>query len=180
MRDIKMVIDDNGIYPSDKFGMFYARNSMHEYYCEVAKILGNGNILEIGYGMGICSKEIQKQNPKSHTIIEINKDIYENGLEWSKSLSNVKMILGDWYDVIPTLNQKYDGIFIDTIEDGNIHQFEKYASMVSINGTILSAVHYSKMRNTNVYYKKIDGLILNWAVYDGYKFKTNSDKSKLI
>jgi hypothetical protein len=180
MRDIKMVIDDTGIYPSDKTGMFYARNDMHEYYSEVAKLLGNGDILEIGFGMGICSKQIQKQNPKSHTIIEINKDIYENGLEWSNSFPNIKMILGDWYDIIPTLNQKYDGIFIDTIEDGNIWNFEKYASLISKPNTILSMVHYEKVNNKNLYYKKIDGLILNWSVYDGIKFGTKIDKLKLI
>ena len=56
-----MLITKDGIYPIDKKGMFYAKNDMYEYYSEVAKILGNGDILEIGYGMGICSKEIQKQ-----------------------------------------------------------------------------------------------------------------------
>lgn len=180
MKDIKMSITKDGIYPIDKKGMFYARNDMHEYYSEVAKILGNQDILEIGYGMGICSKEIQKYNPKSHTIIEINKDIYESGLEWSNSVPNIKMILGDWKDIIPTLNQKYDGIFIDTIEDGSVWDFEKYASLVSKPNTILSMVHYKKVNNQNLYYKKIDGLILNWAVYDGIKFGTKIDKSKLI
>jgi len=180
MKDIKMLITENGIYPIDKDGMLYARNEMHDYYLEVANLLGNGDILEIGYGLGICSREIQKHNPKSHTIIEINKDIYESGLEWANSLQNVKMMLGDWCDIIPTLNQKYDGIFIDTLEDGNIWNFERYASLISKPKTILSMVHYEKVNNQNLYYKKIDGHILNWSVYDGIKFGTKIDKSKLI
>lgn len=182
MRDIKMIISDDGVYPSDKPGMFYARNDMHEYYEEVAKILvkPNSDILEIGYGMGICSREIQKLNPNSHTIIEINQDIYSYGLDWSSDKNNVEFILGNWVDIIPTLNKKFDGIFIDTIEDGNIWEFERYASIISKVGTTLSMVHYERVNNTNLYSKKINGTILNWSVYDGKRFTTNVDKSKLI
>ena len=95
-----MEIGKAGIYPTSNKRMFYARNEMYEYYTEVANLLGSGDILEIGFGMGICSTEIQKLNPKSHTIIEINRDIYNYGLEWSKSFPNVKMVLGDWSDVL--------------------------------------------------------------------------------
>jgi hypothetical protein len=180
MRNIKMSITKNGIYPIDKNGMLYARNEMYEYYTEVANLLGNGDILEIGYGLGICSKEIQKHSPKSHTIIEINKDIYDFGLEWSKSKNNIEFILGNWVDVIPTLNKKYDGIFIDTIEDGNIWEFEKFAKMVSKNETTLCAVHYEKIMNNSLYYKKINGQILNWSVYDGNRFCTKPNRNRLI
>jgi hypothetical protein len=180
MMDVKMQITKDGIFPITNTKMFYARNDMHLYYSEVANILGNGDILEIGFGMGICSTEIQKLNPKSHTIIEINRDIYNYGLEWAKSFSNVKMVLGDWSDIIPTLNQRYDGIFIDTIEDGKVWDFERYASMVSKQATILSMVHYEKVNNTNINYKLVDGKILNWSIFDGNRFTTNSTNSNLI
>ena len=182
MRDLKMTIAENGIYPTKNKEMFYARNDMHIYYNEVANVLNaaGSNILEIGFGMGICSTEIQKLNPKSHTIIEINRDVYNYGLEWAKSFSNVKMRLGDWSDVIPTLNQRYDGIFIDTIEDGEIWDFERYAAMVSKPGTTLSMIHYSKVNNKNINYKLVNGKILNWSIFDGKKFTTNSTNSKLI
>lgn len=180
MKDIKMIIEEDGIYPKGKRGMFYARNDMHIYYKEVANILGNGDILEIGFGMGICSKEIQKLNPKSHTIIEINKDIYQSGLEWVNSLPNTKMVLGDWSDVIPSLNQRYDGIFIDTIEDGELWDFERYAAMVSKPGTTLSMIHYGRVSNKDIYYKLVNGKILNWSVFDGKRFTTNIPKINLI
>jgi ferredoxin-fold anticodon binding domain-containing protein len=74
----------------------------------------NGDILEIGFGMGILSNYIQEKNVKSHTIFEINKKIYENALEWAKNKPNVNLILGDWYENLDLINsKKYDGIYYD-------------------------------------------------------------------
>jgi hypothetical protein len=182
MKDIKMQFSDEGIYPIDKKDMFFARNDMHEYYKEVAKIIcqPNSNILEIGFGMGISSNEISNLNPKSHTIIEINDDIYQNAVKWSLNRPNTSIILGNWYDIIPTLLNTYDGIFIDTIEDGNIWEFERFAKMVSKVNTVLCAVHYERIKNSGLYYKKINGHILNWSVYDGKRFCTKTNKNRLI
>ena len=43
-----------------------------------------GDILEIGFGMGICSDFIQQHTINSHTIIEIHDQVFENLLEWAK------------------------------------------------------------------------------------------------
>ena len=50
--------------------MDWETNLMQEH----AKIVteNGGNILEIGFGMGICSNFIQEANINTHTIIEIN------------------------------------------------------------------------------------------------------------
>ena len=53
-----------------------------------------GDILEIGFGMGICSNFIQQTNIKTHTIIEINDEIFNRLLEWAKDKPNVKI---RWY-----------------------------------------------------------------------------------
>jgi spermidine synthase len=83
-----------------------------------------GHILEIGFGMHLSADEIQKKpNVKSHTIIEIHPDIYHTAVEWAKDKPNVKILLGDWIDIIPSLNKKYDGILHDTHRDKNIHNF---------------------------------------------------------
>jgi protein arginine N-methyltransferase 2 len=180
MRKTKMVFSENGIHPVGKPNMFVALNKYHEYYKNVAEILGNGDILEIGFGMGICSNEIQLKNPKSHTIIEINEDIYHRTKNWSKDKKNIKVILGDWKEELPNLRMKYDGIFIDTIEDGNIWNFEKYASIVSKKGTVLSILHYNKLNNKNLFFKEVDGRILNWSIFDGTNFGVNTEKTQLI
>ena len=43
-----------------------------------------GDILEFGFGMGISATHIQSHDINSHTIIEINDDVYERLLEWAK------------------------------------------------------------------------------------------------
>ena len=90
---------------------------------EHAKIVteNGGDILEIGFGMGICSNFIQQANINSHTIIEINDEIFKKLLEWAKDKPNVIPIKGDWFNSIP--NKKYNGIMHDTWEDKNYHNF---------------------------------------------------------
>jgi|TARA_R110000796_G_scaffold31997_1_gene84236 tRNA A58 N-methylase Trm61 len=80
-----------------------------------------GDILEIGFGMGICSDFIQQANIKSHTIIEIHDQVFDRLLEWAKDKPNVIPIKGDWFNSIP--NKKYNGIMHDTWEDKNYHNF---------------------------------------------------------
>ena len=77
---------------------------------EHAKVVteNGGDILEIGFGMGICSNFIQQANINSHTIIEINDEIFEKLLEWAKDKPNVIPIKGDWFNSIP--DKKYNGI----------------------------------------------------------------------
>ena len=43
-----------------------------------------GDILEFGFGMGISATHIQSHDINSHTIIEINDDVYERLLKWRR------------------------------------------------------------------------------------------------
>ena len=91
-----------------------------------AKIVteNGGDILEIGFGMGICSNFIQQYNIKSHTIIEINDQVFDKLLEWAKDKPNVIPIKGDWFEVLPK-NKKYNGIMFDTYKDKHQQQIYK-------------------------------------------------------
>ena len=62
-----------------------------EIVCE-----NGGDILEVGFGMGISADYIQKQDIKSHTIIENDEVVYEKLIEWAKDKPNVEIIFGDW------------------------------------------------------------------------------------
>ena len=93
-----------------------------EFVCE-----NGGDILEIGFRMGIASDFIQSHNPASHTIIELHPQIAEKAREWADGKSNVEILEGDWLEILPTLN-KFDGIFYDTF--GFAGHWHKVAEMI--------------------------------------------------
>jgi protein arginine N-methyltransferase 2 len=84
-----------------------------------------GDILEIGFGMGICADYIQAQGVNSHTIIEIHPQIIEKLKIWANGKSNVTIVQGDW-NVVDGLST-YDGIFFDTYGDDSLDNFKTFA-----------------------------------------------------
>jgi type IV protein arginine methyltransferase len=91
---------------------------------------GGGDILEIGFGMGISAGYIQSHSIKSHTIIENHPEIIPKAQTWASGKSNVTIVTGSWYDVKSGLST-YDGIFYDTFGDnGMIHFSSSLASLV--------------------------------------------------
>jgi hypothetical protein len=87
-----------------------------------AKVIcqNGGDILNIGFGMGIIDSFIQSYPIQSHTIIEAHPDVYAKMIEdgWDKK-PNVKIIFSKWQDVIVDL-PKYDGIYFDTWNDNDV------------------------------------------------------------
>ena len=89
-----------------------------EYICE-----SKGDILEIGFGMGICSDYIQAQGVSSHTIVEIHPQIIEKLKVWADGKPNVAIVEGDWNSIdLGT----YDGIFLDTFADYSLDNFKEF------------------------------------------------------
>jgi hypothetical protein len=91
-----------------------------EYICH-----NSGDVLEIGFGMGICADYIQTQGVNSHTIIEIHPQILERLNAWASGKSNVTVIEGDWSSL--SISDTYDGIFLDTFGDDNLNRFKDFA-----------------------------------------------------
>ena len=85
----------------------------------------NGDVLEIGFGMGICSDYIQDQGVNSHTIVEIHPQIIERLNTWASGKSNITIIEGDWSSVSGF--GTYDGIFLDTFGDNNLDKFKAFS-----------------------------------------------------
>ncbi len=77
-----------------------------------------GDILEIGFGLGIATHFIQKsQKVKKHIIIEFHPDVIKYCKKlYSKEIKNkkIKLLKGFWEDVIPKLpKESFDGILFD-------------------------------------------------------------------
>ena len=77
------------------------------YVCE-----GGGDILEIGFGMGMASNYIQSHSIDSHTICEVHPQIITKAQEWAVGKSNVTIVTGSWYSNMGLLST-YDGVFWD-------------------------------------------------------------------
>ena len=124
-KDEILVFEDTKILNEDNFEVMMSWESSimeksAEFICH-----NKGDVLEIGFGMGICSNYIQAQGVNSHTIIEIHPQIIEKLNAWALNKSNVTIIEGDWNSVSGL--STYDGIFIDTYGDENWSNFKNFA-----------------------------------------------------
>jgi ubiquinone/menaquinone biosynthesis C-methylase UbiE len=128
----------------DYFGyaMHVGERKLTECMAEMV-CLNGGYILEIGFGMGMSASAIQKHtNVASHTIVEINEKVYEKAVEWAKDKNNVQIILGDWKNILPTLNKKFDAILHDTSFDNNILKFLDECKHLCKNDTLVVFYYY--------------------------------------
>ena len=120
---------------------------------------GGGDILEIGFGMGISANYIQSHSISSHTIIEPHPQMVEKAVEWSNGKSNVTIISQSWADVTGSLGT-YDGIFYDTSFDDKHNLFSSSLSELTKTGTKLSVFNsYSSETNDHnieMNYKQIN------------------------
>ena len=116
-EDDKILTDDGKEVMMDWEAPIMEKTS--EYICQ-----SKGDILEIGFGMGICSDYIQAEGVNSHTIVEIHPQIIEKLKIWAEDKDNVTIVEGDWHNV--ELSGSYDGIFIDTYEDSDWSDFKAF------------------------------------------------------
>jgi len=99
------------------------------YVCE-----GGGDILEIGFGMGMASNYIQSHSIDSHTICEIHPQIITKAQEWASGKSNVTIVTGSWYSNIAQLST-YDGVFWDAGFTSDVqHLSSSISSLVKSGG----------------------------------------------
>ena len=84
----------------------------------MAKVVteSHGDVLELGFGMGISATYIQKFGVKSYTIVEYNDEVVKRFEKWKSQYPgrDIRLIHGRWHDVIDRLGT-YDGVFFDTV-----------------------------------------------------------------
>jgi len=101
------------------------------YVCQ-----NGGDILEIGFGMGISAGYIQSHSITSHTIVENHPDVIVKAKAWAKNRANVTIVTGSWYDVKNQLST-YDGLFYDTWgDDDAIHFSSSLSNLMNVNGLV--------------------------------------------
>lgn len=131
MKNTTLIFEPHQILFSSSLAMFEVEQVMMDWETPLmeahAQVVchNQGDVLEVGFGMGISSTHIQALNPASHTIIEIHPDIFERAQLWAADKPNVNLIFADWYDCVDTLST-YDGIFFDTYGDLHAHEFMQY------------------------------------------------------
>ena len=135
------IVDEQGIEVMMDWESSIMQKSA-EFICQ-----NKGDILEIGFGMGICADYIQEQGVNSHTIIEIHPQIIEKLKIWASNKSNVTIIEGDWNNVSGL--STYDGIFLDTFGDNNWNNFKSFAIDKAKSGSKITYWNsYAEERNT--------------------------------
>jgi len=116
------------------------------YICQ-----NGGDILEVGFGMGISAGYIQSHSINSHTICENHPQIIPLALEWAKNKPNVTIVTSSWYDVKDTLGT-FDGIFYDTFGDDNWKEFGSTLTSLCNKGALATWFNCSpSSSNLSVY-----------------------------
>ncbi|MGL2966610.1 O-methyltransferase [Flavobacterium sp. XGLA_31] len=109
----------------------------------LSKIIRPNNILEIGTYTGyatLCLGEGLAQNGTIDTI-DVNEELvdfqrkYFDRSPWG---TQIFQHLGSAIDIIPTLNKKYDLVFIDADKDNYINYFHLVLPIMNQGGIILS------------------------------------------
>lgn len=77
-----------------------------------------GDVMNVGFGMGIIDGFIQERRTRSHTIVEAHPDVRAHMTRrgWDEK-EGVRVEFGRWQDVLPKLAEKgvkFDAIFFDT------------------------------------------------------------------
>jgi spermidine synthase len=196
-----IISDDDIIIPNVKGIKHVMHRGETSLMCKLAEIVtkNGGDILEIGFGMHLSADAIQSNsNVTSHTIIEVHPEIYQNALIWAKDKPNTKILLGDWIELLPISEMKYDGVLHDTHLDPNISKFLEYIKPNCKQGTIvgffeppikdsrlnairhtLTEVEFKSLPYKNEHFKYGD-YELQYTIFNGVDFEKDKIVKSLI
>ena len=131
--DNKIVVEDSGSHHN---GMEVMMDWEHPIMSASAAYVtrNGGDILEVGFGMGISAGYMHSHSISSHIIIENHPQIIPRAVEWANKKSNVTIISQSWADVTGSLGT-YDGIFYDVDFDDKWNLFSSSLSDLTKSGT---------------------------------------------
>lgn len=192
MKDKKVVFTDRNIHLAENersVVMDVASKSLMEMYSYVV-CQNKGDVLDVGFGMGFSANKMYEL-ADSYTCIEINPQMFDIASKWAEDKPNANIIFGNWYDVIPKLGKKFNGIFMDTHDDPNYTDFEKVCLSIAKEGCILSIFNYFLIReqhSMNFYdytlepskFSKVvtPSHTINWTYFSEGKFEKGKNSIK--
>ena len=109
----------------------------------LSKIINPKSILEIGTYTGyaaLCLAEGLQENGTLDTI-DINEELEEiqqKYFDLSEFSNQITQHIGDAIEIIPTLNKKFDLVFIDADKENYINYFHLIVPLMNKGGIILS------------------------------------------
>jgi len=117
----KIVVEDSGSHHN---GMEVMMDWEHPIMSASAAYVtrNGGDILEVGFGMGISAGYMHSHSISSHIIIENHPQIIPRAVEWANKKSNVTIISQSWEDVNSNLG-RFDGIFYDIFADSTSDEY---------------------------------------------------------
>lgn len=74
----------------------------------------HGDVLNVGFGMGIIDSAIQRCGITSHTIIEAHPQVVRRAEQWAQDKNGVTIIPSTWQNALEYL-KPFDGIYFDTL-----------------------------------------------------------------
>lgn len=109
----------------------------------LSKLTRPTNVLEIGTYTGYSAICIAEGLAENGTIFTIDKneeleDLQNKFFEKSGFRNQIKQHVGNALDIIPTLNQKFDLVFIDADKSNYINYFNLIIDKMNSGGIILS------------------------------------------
>jgi guanidinoacetate N-methyltransferase len=91
----------------------WERPLMHVLAKAVAS--SHGDVLEIGFGMGLSAQALVDSGCRSYTVIEAHPTVAHAARAWAERQPvPTRVIEGFWQDVVPELGPDFDGILFDT------------------------------------------------------------------
>ena len=134
-----------------------------------------GRVLEIGFGLGISAKYIQKHDIEEHLIIEANHDVFVKLREFAQqSPCKTIPLEGTWQDIVSTLPEaSFDGILFDPypiteddLTDYNYVFFRHAFRLLRTNGIFTyfssevdSFSQYHRQRLSEAGFRKIESML---------------------
>jgi len=109
----------------------------------ISKLINPKNILEIGTYTGYSALCLAEGMKKTGTLFTIDKNEELEGFakkyfDKSTFKNQITLLIGNALDIIPTLDQKFDLVFIDADKSNYVNYFNLIIGKMNSGGVILS------------------------------------------